>query len=74
VTGTAYNACGVVVGAAEVDFNILDRNDVHVESVMALTRNLDTGSTWMFKTNATDAISDDRGPVHFKLVKAVAYK
>jgi hypothetical protein len=74
IQGEILNNCGVKLAIVEADFNIMDQGGAQIESIQAVTRNLDAGTSWKFKTMPTTEIPDDRGAVHFKVGKLAGYE
>ena len=69
VEGELYNGCRVKLATVSAKFSILDRGGAQIESIDAVTENLDPGRSWKFKTAPTREIPDEQGPVHLKVVQ-----
>ncbi|MGA2143912.1 MAG: FxLYD domain-containing protein [Bryobacteraceae bacterium] len=69
VEGELYNGCKVKLATVSAKFGILDRGGAQIESIDAVTEDLNPGRSWKFKIAPTREISDEQGPVHLKVVK-----
>jgi len=71
ILGAVRNDCGVTVGSAFIEFNILDPNRAQVGTAIDHTSNLGAGVTWRFKASV---VTSQGYADSFSLAKATAYR
>lgn len=73
VKGEIVNGCKKNLAVVDANFVILDHEGAQLETLRAVTENLDAGRTWKFETAPTRDYPDDRGPLRLQVGSVKGY-